>query len=76
VIQYKLSTTDVLWSFKGGMAILLWKMDVVGHAKLPTKVSNPIPFHLIWGINELKVGEKERFISSWILKYRVKARYR
>jgi hypothetical protein len=33
------------------------------------KVSNLVPFHLIWGIDELKVSEKERFISSGILKY-------
>jgi hypothetical protein len=32
-------------------------------------VSNLIPFRLIWGVDELKVGEKERFIDSRILKY-------
>ncbi len=32
-------------------------------------VSNPVPFRPIWGIDELKVGEKERFISNRILKY-------
>jgi hypothetical protein len=32
-------------------------------------VSNPIPFYLIWGSDELKASEKERFISSGILKY-------
>jgi len=32
-------------------------------------VSNPIPFHSIWGNDELRVGEKERFISSEISKY-------
>jgi hypothetical protein len=30
---------------------------------------NPIPFRPVWGIDELRVGEKERFISSRILKY-------
>jgi hypothetical protein len=30
---------------------------------------NPIPFCPIWGNDELRVGEKERFISSEILKY-------
>ncbi len=34
-----------------------------------TKVLNPIPFHLIWGNDELRACEKERFISSGILKY-------
>jgi hypothetical protein len=30
---------------------------------------NPIPFCLIWGNDELRAGEKERFISSGISKY-------
>jgi hypothetical protein len=47
----------------------LWKDDVVGQLELSIGVSNPIPFRLIWGVNELKVGEKERFIDSEILKY-------
>jgi hypothetical protein len=38
-------------------------------AKTINGVLNPIPFHLIWGNDELRVGEKERFISSWISKY-------
>jgi hypothetical protein len=32
-------------------------------------VSNLVPFCLIWGDDELRVGEKERFISSEISKY-------
>jgi len=32
-------------------------------------VPNPIPFHPIWGNDELKVSEKERFISTRISKY-------
>jgi hypothetical protein len=32
-------------------------------------VLNPVPFHLIWGNDELKACEKERFINSKILKY-------
>ncbi len=32
-------------------------------------VSNFVPFHPIWGNDELRVGEKERFINSRILKY-------
>ncbi len=43
--------------------------------KTTNKVLNHVPFHLIWGIDELKVGEKERFISSGILKCKVKACY-
>jgi hypothetical protein len=49
--------------------IRLWKEDVVGHGKLPTWVLNPVPFCLIWGIDESRAGEKEKFISSEILKY-------
>jgi hypothetical protein len=32
-------------------------------------VLNLVPFRLIWGNDELKVGEKERFINSKMLKY-------
>jgi hypothetical protein len=32
-------------------------------------VPNPIPFRPIWGNDELKVNEKERFISIGISKY-------
>jgi hypothetical protein len=47
----------------------LWKEDGTRQPKLLVGVSNPIPFCLIWGNDELRVGEKERFISSEILKY-------
>ncbi len=33
------------------------------------KVPNFIPFYMIWGIDELKASEKERFISNKISKY-------
>jgi len=69
VMQYKISPTDVLWSFKDGATIRLWKEDVVGRAKLLAGVLNPVPFHLIWGINELMASEKERFINIGISKY-------
>ncbi len=68
-MQYKVSPTNVLWSFKYGLAIQLWKEDGTRHAKLLAGVLNPIPFHPIWGNDELKEGEKERFISSRISKY-------
>jgi hypothetical protein len=32
-------------------------------------VPNPIPFCSIWGIDELRVNEKEKFINSKISKY-------
>jgi hypothetical protein len=44
-------------------------VDATRWLKLPTKVSNIVPFHPIWGIDELKVGEKNKFISNKILKY-------
>ncbi len=68
-MQYKISPTDALWSLKDGLAIPLWKEDGNGRSKLPTRVPNPIPFCLIWGNDELRVSEKERFISSEISKY-------
>jgi len=46
----------------------LWKEDGTRWAKLPTGVLNLIPFRLIWGIDELGVGEKGRFISNGISK--------
>jgi len=58
-----------LWSLKDGMAIQLWKEDGIRQANLLVRVLNPVPFCPIWGINELRVGEKERFISSRISKY-------
>jgi hypothetical protein len=47
----------------------LWKEDVVGWAKLLARVSNLVPFCLIWGIDELKASEKERFVNIGISKY-------
>jgi hypothetical protein len=32
------------------------------------RVLNLVPFHPMWGNDELRVGEKERFISNRILK--------
>jgi hypothetical protein len=58
-----------LWSPNDGLTIQLWKEDGTRRAKLLAGVSNLVPFHLIWGNDELRVGEKERFISSGILKY-------
>ncbi len=47
----------------------LWKKDGTGRPKLLVGVLNLIPFRPIWGDGELRVGEKERFISNEILKY-------
>jgi hypothetical protein len=43
--------------------------DGIGRPKLPIGVSNLVPFCPIWGNDELRASEKERFISSGILKY-------
>jgi hypothetical protein len=43
--------------------------DGIGHPKLPVGVLNLIPFRAIWGNDELKASENERFISSKISKY-------
>jgi hypothetical protein len=43
--------------------------DGIGHPKLLMGVLNLIPFHPIWGNDELKASENERFISSKISKY-------
>jgi hypothetical protein len=69
IMQYKISLTNVLWSLKDGPTIQLWKVDVTRQLQLSVWVSNPIPFRLIWGVDELKAGEKERFIDNEILKY-------
>jgi len=37
--------------------------------KPTVRVLNLVPFYMIWGIDELRVGEKERFISNMILEY-------
>ncbi len=68
-MQYKISFIYALWRPKDSLTIRLWKEEVVGQTKLPTGVPNPISFCLIWGTDELKVGEKEKFISSMILTY-------
>jgi hypothetical protein len=68
VMQYKVSLIDALWSPKNGLTIRLWKEDGIGWPKLPMGIMNPIPFCLIWGNDELRIGEKKRFISSEISK--------
>ncbi len=69
MMQYKVFPTFDLWSFKDGPTIWLWKKDCTWWAKLLMSVLNLVPSHPIWGNDELRVGEKERFISSRILKY-------
>ncbi len=68
-MQYKVSPTNALWSPKDGPTIRLWKEDGIRQPKILVGVSNPVPFCSIWGNNELKVSEKEKFISNKISKY-------
>jgi hypothetical protein len=58
-----------LWSLKDDLAIQLWKEDGIGWPKLLAEVLNPVPFRPMWGNDELRANEKERFISSKILKF-------
>jgi hypothetical protein len=69
MMQYKVSPTDVLWDFKDGPTIQLWIKDATRCAKLLAGIPNLVPFCPIWGNDELKASEKERFISSRISKY-------
>jgi hypothetical protein len=47
----------------------LWKEDGTRWLKLLVGVLNPVPFCPIWGNDELRACEKERFISNGISKY-------
>ncbi len=69
VMQYKVFPIDALWNLKDGLAIQLWKEDGIGRPKLLVGVLNLVPFHPIWRNDELRPGEKERFINSRISKY-------
>jgi hypothetical protein len=69
MMQYKVSPTNALWSLKDDPTIQLWKEDGTGLPKPSVGVLNLVPFCSIWGNDELRVGEKERFISSGVSKY-------
>jgi len=44
MMQYKVSSSNALWSPKDGSTIQLWKEDGTRNAKLSAKVSNLVPF--------------------------------
>jgi hypothetical protein len=69
MMQYKVSPTNVLWNLKNDPTIQLWKEDGTGLPKPLVGVSNLVPLCSIWGNDELRVGEKERFVSSGVSKY-------
>jgi hypothetical protein len=56
-------------ALKDSPTIQLWKEDGTRRPKLLVGVSNPIPFCPMWGNDEMRIGEKERFINSGISKY-------
>jgi hypothetical protein len=68
-MQYKVSPTDVLRIFKNDLVVQLWKEDGTRGPKLLVRVSNPFPFRLIWGNDELRVREKERFQCANLYQY-------
>jgi len=47
----------------------LWKEDGIRGPKLSMGVLNPLPFHPIWGSDELRACEKEMLINRRISKY-------
>jgi hypothetical protein len=49
--------------------IQLWKVNVDGSPKLPTKVLNPIPYCPILGHDVVRSVEKENFMNVKLSKY-------
>ncbi len=50
-------------------SIKLWKANLDGSLKLPTRVPCPIPYCSIWGNDVSRLMEKEKFISVGLSKY-------
>jgi hypothetical protein len=69
VMQYKVSLTISIWSPTKGPPIQLWKANVDGSPKLPTRVPNFGPYHPIWGHDAITCVEKEKFINVGLSKY-------
>jgi hypothetical protein len=68
-MQYKVSPINLVWSLMDGPLIRLWKVNLDGSPKLPTRVSSPVLYHPIWGNDASKLVEKKKFISSRLSKY-------
>jgi hypothetical protein len=49
--------------------IQLWKVNVDGSPKLPTRVLNPIPYRPILGHDVVRLVEKENFMNVKLSKY-------
>jgi hypothetical protein len=48
VMQYKVSPTDPMWSPIDWPLIRLWKANLDGSPKLPTRVPSHVLYHPIW----------------------------
>lgn len=68
-MQYQVSPTNSVWSLIDGLPIKLWKCNLDGSPKLPTKVPSSIPYRPIWVNNALSFVEKEKFINVALSKY-------
>ncbi len=69
MMQYKVSPIDSVWNPTKGLPVQLWKANVDGSPKLPTKVPKLVPYHPIWGHDAMRLMEKEKFISARLFKY-------
>jgi hypothetical protein len=68
-MQYKVSPIDLMWSPIDGPPIRLWKVNLDGSPKLPTRVPSLVLYYLIWGNDASRSMEKEKFISFGLYKY-------
>ncbi len=69
IMQYKVSPPDNVRSPTYELPIKLWKSNLDGSPKLPTRVPSPIPYCQIWGNDALRSVEKKKFISVGLSKY-------
>jgi hypothetical protein len=68
VMQYKVSPIDNIWSPTKEPPIQLWKVNVDGFPKLPTRVSSLVPYCPIWGHDAVRLVEREKFINVGLSK--------
>ncbi len=66
VMLYKMFWIDSIWSPKNGPTIWLWKSNSQGHLNGIAKL---VFFHPIWGDDDSKSIEKDKFINNGISKY-------
>ncbi len=69
VMQYKVSSIDVMCNPKDGLVIWLWKYNNQGCPKLPSEIPKPIPFCPIWGNDASKSMKEKKLINNDISKY-------